>query len=75
MNYTILIVFAFLVIMTSTWFLEGRKAFRPPDQNPESYTIDSQELSDGERIVSITVNTFDGKDEQMLSTEKGQPML
>lgn len=75
MNYTVLIVIVFLVIMTVTWLLGGRKAFRPPNQNPESYIIDSQELSDGERVVSIIVGTSNRKEEQVLSLGKDQQML
>lgn len=75
MNYTILIVIVFLVIMAVTWLLEGRKAFRPPNQNPESYIIDSQELSDGDRVTSIIDGTSHRKEEQMLSLGKDQQML
>ena len=66
MNYTVLIVGVFLIIMALTWIFVGRKAFQPPSKDPEVYILDSQEPSDSNCTVQIVVDGSRNKDQKML---------
>jgi choline transport protein len=46
MNYTILIMSVFVMLMTTAWFTEGRKLFVPPSNEEDI----SAELFDGVEI-------------------------
>ncbi|PLB50744.1 amino acid transporter [Aspergillus steynii IBT 23096] len=42
MNYTVLIVGAFLIVMGITWILEGRRTFHPPAKDPQREVLQGE---------------------------------
>jgi hypothetical protein len=66
MNYTVLIVGVFLIIMALTWIFVGRKDFQPPSKDPEVYILDSQEPPGSNYAVQIIVDGSQSKDQKML---------
>ncbi|KAJ5398806.1 Amino acid/polyamine transporter I [Penicillium sp. CMV-2018d] len=66
MNYTVLIVGVFLIIMALTWIFVGRKVFQPPSKDPEVYILDIQELPGSNCAVHIIVDGSRNKDQKML---------
>jgi hypothetical protein len=66
MNYTVLIVGVFLIIMALTWIFVGRKDFQPPSKDPEVYILDSQEPPGSNCAVQIIVDGSQSKDQKML---------